>query len=663
MGRWRAAVLIGVHVLIALHIWHWKATGKTITPVEPSEAMQTLELGYVNAGFIFFALAILSTLIFGRWFCGWGCHIVALQDLCGWLLKKVGLRPKPFRSRLLVWVPVFAAFYMFVWPQVVRIWEGREAPPWVLHLETENFWATFPNLPIALLTFGVCGFLIVYVLGNKGFCTYGCPYGGIFYHADRLAPGKIRVTDACMQCGHCTATCTSNVRVSEEVREYGMVVDPGCMKCMDCVSVCPTNALYYGFGKVGVAAKKGLSPVKIASSDTGKGTARRYDFTVPEEILLGATFIAAVYAYRGLYEAIPFLLSLGLAAIASFVVVSGVRLVYKPHARMQNWLLKREGKLYPAGWVFAIAAIGTLGSIAFGSIVNYHVHEGNRLLITAQRLQKDSALESERAARGARSHYLAAIRIGRYPVAEWHYKVGSIAQFLGDFQAAKREFRKALSLDSNRPNTRLQLAELYFRDGEFESAITEYRKLANEGQLLGPAWEHLALSAIRTGEDELLEEAYKKLPPSSEALLEIGVRWAGQGRFGDAVETLEKYTSAKPRDSRGWLNLAVVYATQRELASAWKAVSRALELERTGPALAVAAKIAFDRKEVPLAVNLILEAIEAAPSNKSIAEDLAEIARRSKLGKQMAQRLRPKVAQKPELAFAIELCERANEQP
>ncbi|MCP3902044.1 MAG: hypothetical protein GY715_00285, partial [Planctomycetes bacterium] len=121
------------------------------------------------------------------------------------------------------------------------------------HFMTDDFWERFPAWPIALLTFAVCGFLIVYLLGNKGFCTYGCPYGGIFGVADQVAPGRILVTDACEGCGHCTATCTSNVRVHEEVRTWGMVVDPGCMKCMDCVDVCPKDALHFGFGTPAIA--------------------------------------------------------------------------------------------------------------------------------------------------------------------------------------------------------------------------------------------------------------------------------------------------------------------------------------------------------------------------------------------------------------------------
>ena len=31
-GRWRAAVLVGVHLLLAAHIAHWWLTGKSLSP-------------------------------------------------------------------------------------------------------------------------------------------------------------------------------------------------------------------------------------------------------------------------------------------------------------------------------------------------------------------------------------------------------------------------------------------------------------------------------------------------------------------------------------------------------------------------------------------------------------------------------------------------------
>ena len=239
--------------------------GRTTTPIEPSESMEFVKNGLVNAGLIFFSIALLSTLILGRWFCGWGCHIVMLQDLCGWMMKKMGVRPKPFRSRFLDLRA--AAFWRCTcssgrrriagaipldnrWPQMVtlaRTWLRQARFPLSACVQRSSppheFWKTFPGVMVAIPFLLVCGFATVYFLGAKGFCTYGCPYGGFFAPLDKFAVGKIRVTDACEGCGHCTAVCTSNVRVHEEVREYGMVVDPGCMKCLDCVSVCPNDAL------------------------------------------------------------------------------------------------------------------------------------------------------------------------------------------------------------------------------------------------------------------------------------------------------------------------------------------------------------------------------------------------------------------------------------
>src|SRR6185437_7333001 len=198
--RWRVASLLAVHVLIAAHITHFVLRGRTLSPVEPSESMYTLENGFINAGVIFTGLALLGTLVFGRFFCGWGCHILALQDLCAALLRRAGIRPRPVRSRLLVFVPAVLAAYMFLWRPLLGAWlagPAARAPRFTNHLMTTQFWATFPGPLIAVLTFLVCGFATVYFLGSKGFCTYGCPYGALFGVVDRLATGRILVSDAC----------------------------------------------------------------------------------------------------------------------------------------------------------------------------------------------------------------------------------------------------------------------------------------------------------------------------------------------------------------------------------------------------------------------------------------------------------------------------------
>lgn len=367
-GRWRAAALITLNLLMVAHIIQWQIMGSTVSPIEPSEAMFTLQSGAVNAGFIFFALAILATLIFGRFVCGWGCHIVALQDLCGWMLKKIGLKPRPFRSRLLVFVPLIVALYMFVWPTVYR-WFVKPAnepliPGFTNHLITTDFWATFPPVAVAIPFLFICGFLTVYFLGQKGFCTYACPYGGFFGVADKIAPGKIRVTDACNQCGHCTATCTSNVLVHKEVKEHGMVVDPGCMKCMDCVSVCPNDALYFGFGKPSVTVESSIP--------------RNYSLTWPEEIVAAAVFFGSFMAVWDVYQLIPMLMALGIATVTTFLAMRSWRLLRTKDLSFYKFDLKNGGRIRTAGIGFLGIAALWIGFNAHSGWVRYHESAGTR---------------------------------------------------------------------------------------------------------------------------------------------------------------------------------------------------------------------------------------------------------------------------------------------
>jgi ferredoxin/Flp pilus assembly protein TadD len=457
-SRWRGAALILLNAFMIAHIIQWRLMGRTISPIEPSETMYTLQNGFVNAGFIFFSLAIFATLIFGRFVCGWGCHILALQDLCGWLLKKMRLHPKPFRSRLLVYVPLLAALYMFVWPVIYRLFSKPLGEPiipkFTNHLVTTTFWQTFPTVAVAIPFLFICGFVTVYFLGQKGFCTYACPYGGFFGLADKFSLGKIRVTPACNQCGHCTATCTSNVLVHAEVKEHGMVVDPGCMKCMDCVSVCPNDALYFGFGKPALLAPK---------SDLIR---KHYSLTWPEEIVAALVFLGSFFAVRGVYALVPFLMALGCAAVTTFLALNTWRLFRETQFSFYRFNLKSGGTIHKAGWVFVAFACAWIGLNVHCGWVRYHEFLGN-VAFDKVHLPDELALAQLDPARwlGAsdrenivhgKNHYLAASKTGLFvnnealPKLAWfEYLLGQpeqAVQTLGTAAAHQKDQSKALSL-------------------------------------------------------------------------------------------------------------------------------------------------------------------------------------------------------------------------
>ncbi|MBT8485998.1 MAG: 4Fe-4S binding protein [Phycisphaerales bacterium] len=470
-GRWRAASLIAVHVLIALHIAHWCYAGTTLAPLELNEVMHTLELGIVTAGFVLMSLIVVSVAVFGRFFCSWGCHILALQDLCGWIFRKARIRAKPVRSRVLRFVAPAAMLYMFVWPHVRKLIEGQPLP--ALHLRddaggwasfvTDDFWRNLPGLGVTGLTFLVCGFLIVYVLGTRSFCQYVCPYGAIFGIMDRVAPGRIRVDpDKCTSCGVCTGVCDSHIRVHEEVALHGRVVDSACLKDLDCVSACPENALSYGWTRPSLL--------------TSFRPARRripYDFTLAEDMLMAAVFIGTLVTFRGLYGLGPFLLSLAAAGILSYLAVLCTRLVWSEHVRFNRFQLKRKRNVTPAGRGFALIAVMIWVFVIHSALIRSHEVRGRRALSQATLAYQRGADPAvlRHAAGDARMHLAFCARWGLLTAPDHAVCMASACWTLGDVSGAERSWRRAIERNPDDHRSRLDLASSLAQRGRGDRAV------------------------------------------------------------------------------------------------------------------------------------------------------------------------------------------------
>lgn len=583
MGPWRAGALITVHILVAAHIIHWLTAKKTISPVEPSESMYTLNNGHLNAGFIFFILAILSTILLGRFFCGWACHVVAYQDFCAWLMKKIGIKPKPFRSRLLILAPLALAIYMFIWPTVFRLWVGAPAPHLTNEIITTEFWKTFPGPIVAALTFLICGFVIVYFLGAKGFCTYGCPYGGFFGLVDPVAVGRIRVTDACEHCGHCTAVCTSNVKVHEEVALFGMVVDPGCMKCMDCVSVCPNDALYWGIGKPAIGTKPS-SPRKPAN----------YDFALWEELLMVAIGLWGLYTFRGLYGHIPLLMAMGMSAIFAYVVMKLIRIVRDSNVRLQNLTLKHGGNLTVSGKVFVASMAMVLALTAHSSAVQWEGSRGQRLFAdlniagtqlapgktwwtqatSDQREQLDRAIV----------HFDRADRWGFLSTDIFLDELARSYYARDQRDLAEKTVRRMIDLYPKNPIPLVRLADLQERAGKFDEAESTYKKAVE----ISPTSEQarsslcqLLASRGRTKEAYDVFAEHVLLHKDSDWTLKLVDTMIRFRDFASADRILERLKDVSPKDARIHLLSGQAAFGMEKIEHAEQRLRRAIELDPT----------------------------------------------------------------------------------
>jgi polyferredoxin len=495
-GRRRAAVLIAVNALILAHIVQWKLTGKTLMPLEFSEATLAADNGLITAGLILMVVSVLSVVAFGRLFCGWACHILALQDFCAWMLGKMGIKPKPIRSRLLFLLPALLFGYMFLWTPFRRLIVAwiPEAAAWLgspgefaLRMPAEagmssfitaDFWRNMPGPGIAILTFAACGFAAVYLLGSRGFCAYACPYGALFSWADKLAPGKLMLSGDCTACGKCTAACKSGVNVMHEVRTFGKVVDTNCFKDMDCVASCPEQALSFGFGK----------PTAFSGE---KSRTKPHTFSTAEEWSMLAVFAATLFLLVGLpegmapwagrlYGVFPLLLSATLAVFTAVSAVYGFRLLRRPEVEFQRWTLKK-GSLKKAGMVFSLLTAGWTAFLFHSAWVQYHMFQAGRVVLgergrdPALRAEgPDAAAQWRDASLEADGHLRAAGRLG---VFHRDPRIPRQRAFLalnrGDWDLSEAQLREAVALQPKHPDSRFHLGWILAGRGKTSEALEQ----------------------------------------------------------------------------------------------------------------------------------------------------------------------------------------------
>ncbi len=571
-----AACLIAVYLLMALHFVHWKLAGKTVAPVEPSEMFDTLHLGVVTIGFLFMLGVVVATAIAGRFFCGWGCHILALQDLCAWLLAKLKIPTKPVRSRILAWIPPLAALYLFVWPQVQRLLAGNPLP--VLHivtdpdgwtsLTTDDLMRSFPGPWMTAVTLGVCGFAIVYFLGSRSFCRYACPYGAIFAAAERAAPLRVVAGPGeCSQCGLCISSCKSNVRVIEEVRQHGAVVDPSCFRDMDCVSVCPTNALRLGWAE----------PPVLRKPEKRRPAKKPYDFTRGEDALMGLVFLATLPIVRDLYGAVSFLLALAICSLLAYAGVVGLRLIVRERVVVGRHALKAHGTLTPRGRFAAATVAALAGLVVHSGFIQFQVTAGEMAL---RRANETSVAR----ARGA-------------VASEHRADLSPLVEANGDLLAAIHYFERASRWGLVRPRSlSLQLAALQLRAGspieahkELNELLIAYPADAESRLLAARAWmadNHPAIARqhlegiVAAAADAKTAAARRTL---AAAYSTLGDMAAGEGRRAEALRCFDEALAANPRDGGALMGRGMLLAALGRFADAADCFRQVLDLDSLSP--------------------------------------------------------------------------------
>lgn len=599
--RWRAFSLLMIHALIVVHLLHWYFQGTTVGRFVLSDSMETLELGRLNPGFLLFSTAMIVTMLSGRWLCGWGCHMGGLQDACAWLMRRIGIKPKLMRTRLLGYAPLMFGIYMFIWPTLRRdvlvplfnrVWpqgvrllgHWHPFPGLESHLVSDNLWNGLPGLAIAIPFLLICGGLTVYCLGARGFCRYGCPYGGMFSSVERLAPLRIRVDmNACDGCGKCTAACSSGIRVHEEVRAYGRVVSEGCIKTLDCVAVCPHDALTFGLTK----------PALIKGRANERKPRKVYDTTWGEEIYVIGLFLITFFTVRGLYALIPMLMAVGIGVCAAAGGWFVWRCVKQTDARMCGMQLKRSGRLTGIG-LFHIVTIGLVWLLIIHSLnvrlMQWYggIHD-RQVLRTRDEVFRMNPVPLDPAtsmyAKEAlhwynRSSSLVEGGIGLVNTPEIEIRRAWLELVLGNVEQAEYRLDRIANAPYGTDAHHADLARIALMRQDqvtafnrLEAAIKDHPDYVTCRELL--VWLYMQTGDIKSA---LLvyESRLRQAPEDAECRMRYGTALLRLGSFERARIELAAALEQRPRDVRGYHDLAHSYEGEGKIKEARAVLERAI---------------------------------------------------------------------------------------
>lgn len=217
----------------------------TIFYFSPVLILQAAAAGIISGSAAVFVFLFLSSLVFGRAWCGWACPGAGLQEVC------FAANGRPAGRRR--WVK-----YLIFWP-----WFGAIL---TLAALAGGFHRIQPLYQIAhgisiaepyawVVYFGFVGLIVALALagGRRAFCHYSCWMAPFLVAGTKLKnrfgwPSLHLEADRakCTRCRTCTKNCPMSLDV-EGLVQKGSLANTDCILCGECVDGCRAGAIHYGF--------------------------------------------------------------------------------------------------------------------------------------------------------------------------------------------------------------------------------------------------------------------------------------------------------------------------------------------------------------------------------------------------------------------------------
>jgi Pyruvate/2-oxoacid:ferredoxin oxidoreductase delta subunit len=189
----------------------------------------------------FIAVPTLTYFFGKRWYCSWVCG-------CGALAETVG---DPFRTlsdkSLKAWKIeriLIHSVLVFITITTVLLWLNSWQQGAILGSWSLAFSKTYSFL-IGSTFAGVIGTGFYPILGNRGWCRFGCPQAALLGIIQKYF-SRFRITTnggQCISCGNCSTYCEMGIDVKAYAQKGQDIVRASCVGCGICSAVCPRGVL------------------------------------------------------------------------------------------------------------------------------------------------------------------------------------------------------------------------------------------------------------------------------------------------------------------------------------------------------------------------------------------------------------------------------------
>ncbi len=215
-----------------------------INYLSPAVILMGASEGIITGSAILFGLLFLSSLFFGRAWCGWVCTASGLHQACTAVTDRKAKTGWGNVLRFIIWL-VWLAMIILTF---VRAGGVRGVDPLYMTENGISFLGSEMIIFVYLIVV-IMAFVMVLIWGNRALCKYLCwmaPFmiiGNKIRYALKIPGVYLKPKkDLCIQCKKCTTVCPMDIDVEAMVQKENCQHNE-CIMCLQCADVCPKGAI------------------------------------------------------------------------------------------------------------------------------------------------------------------------------------------------------------------------------------------------------------------------------------------------------------------------------------------------------------------------------------------------------------------------------------